>query len=299
MCSFILFASSPFVALPFSISILPQLSPQFGRDPDFDLWTALIQGLYDQKTRIVGESGEATQVSQKREGNSLEHAIDLCFTTVIQQWKSIKSPMPQFAHTSLAMILQIGRLLDLCITNRNLDACTTVFRVVVAREKEYPHAQFENIYRPLVPQLRELLKKHSTLDFWSHPFKNFMRFLIEQCLHELGLKPATTLTMRKIGCGCQMCGALDTFMLSNNTMKQFPGPRNQGQHLEQQISRASDIVTSSRSRPNGNKSFTLVVTKRTEDAALAQWKVRQKAAESFLASVGDRCDCEDHGSSSC
>jgi hypothetical protein len=230
MCSFILFASSPFVALPLFISILPQLSPQSGGDPDFDLWTVLIQGLYDQKARIAGESGEATQVSQKRDGNSLEHAIDLCFTTVMQQWKSIKSPMPLFAHTNLVVILQIGRLLDLCITNRNLDACTTMFRVVVAREKEYPDAQFENVYRPLVPKLRELLTKH-TLDFCSHPFKDFMRFLIEQCLHKLGLKPATTLTMRKIGCGCQICGTLDAFMLSNNTTKQFPGPRNQGQHL--------------------------------------------------------------------
>jgi hypothetical protein len=78
-------------------------------------------------------------------------------------------------------------------------------------------------------------------------------------------------------------------MLSNNTTQEFPGPRSQGQHLEQQIARFSELVTSSRSRPNGKKgkAFTLVVTKKTENPAFAQWTVRQKEAESFLSSIGD------------
>ena len=208
----------------------------------------------------------------------------------MQQWQSIKSPTPQMTRaTSAVLTIHTTSLLDLCITNGDLDASTAIFRVVVTREEESPSTQFENVYCVLVPQLRDLLKKHSTLNFWSHPFKDFIRFLIQQCLHNLGLKPPSTPTMRRIGCGCQICGALDAFMLSNDKTREFPGSRNQGQHLEQQISRASNIVTSSRSRPNGNKSksFTLVVTKRTEDPAFTQWKVRQKETESFLASIGD------------
>ena len=265
------------------ISILPQLSPQPGGDPYFDLRMALIQGLYDQKARIAGDSGEATQLSQKRDKNSYEHAIDLCFTAAMQQWQSIESP------TSSVMISQMAQLLEICITNRDLDACNAIFRVIVTSEEKSPHSQFENVYRPLVPQLRRLLAKQSTLDLSCHPFKNLMRFLIEQCLHNIGLKPVATSEMRRIGCGCHICGALDAFMLSNSTTRQFPGPRHQGQHLEQQISRASEIVASSRSRPNGNKgkAFTLVVTKKTETPAFAQWKVRQKEAESFLSSIGD------------
>ena len=208
----------------------------------------------------------------------------------MQQWQSVLSPTPGMTRiTSAVVIIQMVRLLDLCITNGDLDASTAIFRVVVTREEESPDAQFENVYCPLVPQLRELFRKHSAFDFYTHPFKDFMRFLIEQTLHKVGLKPAATPTMRAIGCGCHVCGTLDLFMLSNNTAREFPGPRKQGQHLEQQISQASDIVTSSRSRPNGNKgkAFTLVVTKRTENPAFTQWKVRLKVAQSFLTSIGD------------
>jgi hypothetical protein len=207
----------------------------------------------------------------------------------MQHWQSIKVGRPMMHATSAIMVVRMVQLLGLCITNGNLDACPAVFRVVVTRAEGSLDAQFADIYRPLVPQLRELLAKH-TLDFCSPPFKDFLRFLIEQCLHNVGLKPAPTPAMRRIGCGCQICGALDAFMLSNSTTKEFPGPRNQGQHLEQRISGASDIVTSSRSRPNGNnknKSFTVVVTKRTENPALTQWDARQKGAESFLSSIGN------------
>jgi hypothetical protein len=237
---------------------------------------------------IVGHSGDATQFPRKRDGNSFEHIIDLCFATVVRQRQCLKSQAtPMGGTTSVSIVIRALDLLDLCICHQDVDACMAIFRALVSREGS-PDNQFRDIYQPLVPQLRQLLAKHS-MDFRSHPFNVFVRLLIERQLSRIGPKPSPTPTMRKVGCGCQICRTLDTFVLSTSATTEFPNVLRQGQHLEKQISEASDILTSSRSRLSGKKgkSFTLVVTKRTENHAFTEWNRRQKEVEDFMTCVGN------------
>ena len=294
-------------------SILPQFRPKEGRvkASDLQFWIAFITALYGEKTVLTAGASSADQHSQKkRDGNSFERVIDLCLEAATH---SLKYNEP---GTAVPGILE---LVGLCITHNDVDGCIAIFRGIASSEGGSVEMKFRLVYYPLMPQLRELLavarqygRSTSDIGLITQPFKGIMQALLGQLLNDfLGPRPRASLPatltaaakMRKIGCdNCQGCKTLDTFMVSNDTTKEYPNVNRLGVHLEERIQAASDIVRSYRRHPpppaHGGRStsdgpFTLVIQKQIEAHAIAQWTMRQKGTRYFLSAIGNDQDIVD------
>jgi hypothetical protein len=102
----------------------------------------------------------------------------------------------------------------------------------------------------------------------------------------LGQKPRpAVMKIRKIGCGCLECDALDRFLTTDTAIERYPLRRDRRIHLERQASKAPDLITFHTER-SGNP-HTLVVTKKPEVVAILRWQTRQADAKTFLSTIGD------------
>jgi hypothetical protein len=114
-----------------------------------------------------------------------------------------------------------------------------------------------------------------------------MRILIRLYLSAvLGQKPRVpAIKIRKIGCGCLECNALDQFLMSNTVTVRYSMRQDRRTHLERHALKAPDLVTFHTER--SGSPHTLVVTKKPDIAAILQWKTRETEAKTFLSSIGD------------
>jgi hypothetical protein len=121
----------------------------------------------------------------------------------------------------------------------------------------------------------------------SYPFGEFFRIIIGAYLLQiLGAKPWHNRVpkIRKIGCGCGDCSAINTFLFSAGSQQTFRLAQSRRTHMEGYLRAAPDLVTYTTIRsgsPHG-----LVVTKSQEIVAAAQWLIRQGEAKEFLGKIG-------------
>ena len=174
-------------------------------------------------------------------------------------------------------------LIDLCLTTGNMNTCAQLLSRLTTSTDDLAQ-QFQVLYFPFLARLRPLLDKHH-VEFSSPPFRDFARTLIGRYL--IGVlrdnpgEPKAK--MRRIGCGCPDCQALDAFLMSEKPTTQFRLRQDRRAHLERQASAAKDIITFH--TITAGSPHTLVLTKRTE--IFKQWSNRVKTARSLLSSIGD------------
>ena len=271
---------------------LTSILTRLGKAPStFAFWVAFITALHERKPFF--EPPRQTESTEgdlhDPDGHTFGEVMGQCLNAAIRQWDS-QSALPAYAFlvangTDNSTISRILQLVGLCITTGDMAACRRLILVIV-RSKTDPAIRFQSLYKPLIPQLRQLLEKHH-IDLCSSPFGDFMRILIGLHLNAvLGPKPRqSAVKIRKVGCGCYECNHLDTFLLSNTVTAQYPLRQDRRTHLERQALRALDLVTFHTVR--SGSPHTLVVTKKPEVAAVLQWQTRQTEARAFLSSIGD------------
>lgn len=183
---------------------------------------------------------------------------------------------------------EIGRIKELveCIVSANqLELLEHLF-VHFIKSSEQVEPTFENVLKLVVQHLVQILEKHGiALD--SNTCKFFFRWLIENYLQTvLGAKTNTVnpAPPRKIGCGCRVCHALDTFIMSTERTQIFREAQPTQKHLEKQLSKATDLVTYSTHRWGGLYEFE--VTRLSSIVDADNWHSRRQAAMDFLKSIG-------------
>ena len=257
------------------------LLPKLDKAPStFAFWVAFITTLHEKRPAD----------SQGHDGREFRDIIGQCLNAAICQWDAAPSPSYGYYATAMATadtntISRIVELVGLCITTSDMAACGRLILAVV-RGKQDVAKRFRTLYGPLIPELRQLLERHH-MELYSPPFKVFLRTLIGLYLSAiLGQKPClAAIKIRKIGCGCLECNALDQFLTTKAVTARYPLHQERRTHLERQMLKVPDLVAFDTER--SGRPYTLVVTKKPEVVTILQWQSRLTEAKTFLSSIGD------------
>jgi hypothetical protein len=242
-------------------------------------------------------SAEPGLQAEKTSSNEVafQNAVKLCLAAAVLQWKVVVAqprpsypynPNPKPTPTKTSRIIQ---LVDLCRLTGCMDQCERLFHSVQhSKEDGDLRSKFQNLYIPLIAELRKLLLSRK-IDISTPPFGQFFRTLIGIYLRGiLGPKPLhmQSWTTRSIGCGCSECNSLDIFLLSSSAPERmFRFNQTIRHHLAQRLSAVRNLVTFETIRtgsPHG-----LLVKKKPEVVAGVRWAVRQDRARAFLGSIGN------------
>lgn len=142
------------------------------------------------------------------------------------------------------MIDRIIEILDETLHGGFRDISRILF-VEILTSPGVSKAKFIEVYTPLIKKICELLQKHE-LDISSPPFIDFFQVVIATYLRDiLGNKSESRNNyLRKVGCRCADCGALDKFMLDPESQEHtFRLTSSRREHLEKHLTGASDICT--------------------------------------------------------
>ncbi|KAK0501477.1 hypothetical protein EDD18DRAFT_1066392 [Armillaria luteobubalina] len=270
----------------FSETQMPtRIIPRLAKSPSlYPFWIAFIQSLHANRD-IIQETGSDSSTPK----------FDLlvqCLDNVLNLWESVVAapaprpyyyPGPPAAASQQPTVTRVIQLVDLCISSDHTEMFKTLF-VNILKRKPPNRANFQTLYTPVIPALRQLLQKKK-IDICTHPFADIIQVFIGSYLRDvLGAKPRAV-SMRRLGCGCTECGMLNTFLKNTSaetTLRFLQAKRN---HLEGFLRGASDLVTYEivrTGRPQG-----LLVRKRPEVLASLQWSTRQAEAKTFLNIIGD------------
>ncbi|PBK72531.1 hypothetical protein ARMSODRAFT_882642 [Armillaria solidipes] len=265
----------------FSETIMPRLA----KSPSlYSFWIAFIQSLYANRNAIQ-ETGSDSSTPKS-------DLLVQCLDNVLNLWESVvaaPAPRPYYysgppaAPSQQPTVTRVIQLVDLCISTDHTEMCKTLF-VTILKRKPPNRANFQTLYTPVIPELRQLLQKKK-IDICAPPFADIMQVFIGSYLRDvLGSKPRSV-NMRRLGCGCAECGMLNTFLRNTSaetTLRFLQAKRN---HIEGFLRGASDLVTYEivrTGRPQG-----LLVRKRPEVLASLQWSTRQAEGKTFLNMIGD------------
>lgn len=240
---------------------------------------------------------ESSNASQGGGKNPVDNVIEKALEAASKQWSEAPEAL-QFAwndelqiptrNTQVAQTGKVDRIMEIveqCIVSDNLEICRTLF-VDILKVTGISSEKFTQIYNPLIPRLRAFLQSRS-LDLWTTPFVDLLQILIGAYLRGVLGKKGEDLNhrLRKIGCGCQDCQSLDVFILNKTTHTTLIRlVQKKRIHLEKRIAGAPDLCTYEtirRGSPHGVR-----VTKLPEVVEASTWDYRQKAARTFLSSIG-------------
>ena len=249
-----------------------------------------------EKSALVKHEASASASNSNENGGTFDGELLRCLNAAVRQWDSVVA-QPQASHSypylgrqpsqpSTSKISRIVQLVDLCLSTGKLKSCGILLVLVVKSQADLS-TKFKTLFTPLIPELRQLLTRKA-IDISSSPFGDFFRVVIGAYLqHILGAKPRHNRApkIRKIGCGCGDCRAINNFLLSAASQQTFRAPQSRRTHIEGHLRVASDLLTYTTIRsgsPHG-----LHVTKNQEIVAAAQWLIRQGEAKTFLGRIGN------------
>jgi len=281
---------SPFLSLKLFVRLLPQLI----KIPSiYDFWIEFLLVLQQNKAVFLTNGKASTSAGASAEAQSpFDKVLQRCLSAALRQWDSVAvqpRSYPYYGNTSSepssSKISRIVQLADFCITSGHLKSCENLLALVINSQGELTN-KFKTLYTPLISELRQVLTRKE-MDMSSYPFGEFFRIIIGTYLqHILGAKPRQTRVpkMRKIGCGCVDCRAINTFLFSASSQQMFRYAQSRRTHMEGYLRAAPDLVTYSTIRsgsPHG-----LIVSKSQDIVAAAQWLNRQGEAKTFLGKIG-------------
>ena len=240
----------------------------------YPFWVALIKALEAKKDGALKD---------KIVIEGLEQLSTACFNAVIPLWDSADA-YSYYGYAQTTKVPRVIELLDLCITTKHMPYCKILLASVL-KSTGTTTAKFPALYTPLISRLPEALRKRN-IDILTAPFSEAIKALVGQYLHEVvGDKPkGSKVTMRKAGCGCVNCNALDSFLVGPNASSLFRLPVARKSHVEKRVQKIADLV-----------SYTIVTTgrphiqisKSPEIVAVGKWGTKITEARTFLKQVGD------------
>lgn len=292
------------------------LLPIFLKRPNYGFLIALIKALQEARQSILDhlEKAKATlntststeakrgppadakhEVASESQGDGktpVDKVIEMVLAAAAKKWSVSASVSynyitnsTQIAETGKGKVNRIIEIVQLTIISDNLDICRTLF-IDILKSTGTSSEKFTQIYTPLIPRLRILLRSRK-IDLCAPPFVDLFQILIGSYLREvLGKKGQRSKPrLREIGCGCPDCLELDRFILDPTAQKTiFRFAQKRRTHLERKTANASDLCSCETVRwgnPHG-----LQVTKNPEVVEAYTWENRQKAARTFLSSLG-------------
>ncbi|KAK0467210.1 uncharacterized protein EV420DRAFT_672155 [Desarmillaria tabescens] len=265
----------------FSETIMPRLA----KSPSlYSFWIAFVNSLHTNRDTIQETIADSSTPKPALLVQCLDNVLNLWESVVaVPNLRPYYYTGPPPVAPQQPMVTRIIQLVDLCISTDHTEMCKTLF-VTILKRKPPSHANFQALYTPLIPELRQLLQKKK-IDICAPPFADIMQIFIGSYLHDvLGAKPRAV-NIRRLGCGCAECGMLNTFLKNTSaetTLRFLQAKRN---HIEGFLRGATDLVTyeTVRSgRPQG-----LLVRKRPDVLASLQWSARQADVRTFLNMIGD------------
>ncbi|KAJ7149059.1 hypothetical protein C8R43DRAFT_1007990 [Mycena crocata] len=180
---------------------------------------------------------------------------------------------------------RLSEIIDLCLATRRLDMCRRVLFITVPRNQSADWVP--DILSPLyIPNLRSTLTDHG-MEVYHKPFSDFFRAVIGCYLHHvLG---AFSGGLRKLCGSCNVCSALDDFLMSAKlTQAHFVGSKSHTSHLQTHLMGSSDILSyysiQDAAVVGGN---VLIVDKHRDSDVDPQWRSRKNRAMEFLATIGE------------
>ncbi|KAJ3532052.1 hypothetical protein NMY22_g7900 [Coprinellus aureogranulatus] len=244
----------------------------------------------------LAESTRATLANVVR--SSLEAAIpkweEGLSVPSSRDWQSGRTQVSTNNITPNFKTNRICDILDVCFNIGDKELCVVLLDRLLQPLANNSRVQerFEEIFIPLVPQLKPVLAKHG-MSITSEPFRSFFKAIVSSYLSSIltphiPKKLTSALPTRNAGCGrCSECGQLKAFINNSAPNICFQLHMNIRKHIEAEITKAriSDIVTTETVKYSSP--HTLVVTKRPELVAQLAWKEAQANASQFLKNVGN------------
>jgi hypothetical protein len=239
-----------------------------------------VEALQKAKKSLL-EASPAASISQSNQAtrsDTLKAAMEQCLVAALQQWGRDTPRMSVYDEVDGAT-----HLVELSLITGLPNLCTRTLQLVLNTKGE---KEFYTFYSPLITQLRKLGSSHE-FDIYV-ALDGFLQYLIGWHLSAvLSSKPQSQInwSLPKVGCGCQDCVVLDTFMLSGAREHRFNLTESRRWHLELRLMSECILVTCT--TIGFGSPHTLVVTKRFEATNVGQWEHRQREAKVFLAAIGD------------
>lgn len=262
-------------------------------DSMYTFWAAFTRRLYAVKETLpVGTEDNLDTVPSC----PADAFVDKVFEVAVQLWEvKIAVPQPQASYwrgppkidknlPNPQQVMRILDIIDLCLSTNHVDSCRPLF-VLIFNVKPPSPATFKSMYRSLTSALRKYLDQKN-LSICDAPFAEIAQVLVGSYLHGvLGAKP-NPVNLRKVGCGCENCQKVDSFVQNAEpetvTLHINQVPK---RHLLTYLHMARDLVDYKiieRGRPQP-----LVVSRSVGLKAVRNWPKKQANARAFLASVGD------------
>ncbi|KAJ3870565.1 hypothetical protein F5051DRAFT_447492 [Lentinula edodes] len=153
---------------------------------------------------------------------------------------------PTAVSPSTSTPSRITELVKLCFLARFLDPLTRLWSLLTKAKPLTLQENFQTIYNPLIPQLRQLLMTKN-LDISSSPFLELIQVVLGSYLRfVLGARPNPNALVpaRKLGCGCSNCQVLDNFLMSKSLEQTFRLMQARRTHWERQLYSGRDLTIS-------------------------------------------------------
>ncbi|TFK65122.1 hypothetical protein BDN72DRAFT_824875 [Pluteus cervinus] len=252
-------------------------------------WITLIKALVQKKETAQPSSPEWKAYSQK--------CLDIATSSWVAEnaLANVQPPAPtyngRFGYYTAAQVIQDTKastaiqLIELCLSLDRATSCLTILDSL-SKVGGDSKTKFQVLFKPCIQDLRRILPKYS-LSINISPYREFAQHVIGLYLRDiLGTKGQfLPSNIRKLGCGCHDCRALDAFLLSSESQYRFSRAQNMRTHLESRLRQAPDLVTFSTIR--SGSPHTLLIQKKPEVIAACTWAGRQSAAREFLGNFGD------------
>lgn len=265
------FCISYFLSIPNKVlRMMPKLAES--ASDTFSFWPALIRELQGVKV----QSG-----AHGTHDPGLENLIDSCLKLLRDHCVEVINE-----EGCQEMMFCVMQLLELSIVTKRAGHWEPLLASVLAYDKISTEAKLSSIYIPLLQRFTLLLQRDEFDDATS-AFDNFRRTLVGQCLHDfLGEKPKRlSVKLRKLGCDCDDCEAVNAHMEGPKLTKSFPLAKARRSHVEERIGRMPDLI--SFTIDPDYRPYHLVITKTEQLSALIRWELRAARAKSFLSEIGD------------
>ncbi|KAF8067976.1 hypothetical protein FPV67DRAFT_1494449 [Lyophyllum atratum] len=287
--------------------ILPQLRKKLSIYP---FKVAFVKALHEQKDGIPEQPSSkphSKTESQLPERNPFDGLMEDLLNLVVLEWDqfvvaeepvadesdsghdNIPSNGRQLAVIQEMKIERVIEIVDLCLLTGHMAPCVMLFLKLL--QVQDPAAdKFPKLYTPLVPRLRDLMRAKGVALRHSYPFSNFLQLLVGYYLRDVLVTPGhiPQTNIPKIGCGCEYCRYLDSFLTGGKARETFRLVAQHRRHLEDRLYTARDLVTYDTIRKGSPHS--LEVTKSPEIVATQTWAGRVERAKVFLRSIGDDQD---------
>ncbi|KAJ6450314.1 hypothetical protein C8R47DRAFT_1329903 [Mycena vitilis] len=233
-----------------------------------DFWVDFLRAVYTLRPEATNDDEDA---------KTFDSLTDEGLDTIISDFKLVlRSGDIALRHRRLS------ELIDLCIATRRLDMCRRILFMTVPSDQGPDWVP--DVSSPLyAPHLRRTLREHN-MEVYHKPFSDFFRAVIGAYLHHV-LGP---LTLRRICGACNVCAALDDFLVTPKlTQAHFVGAKSHTGHLQTHLQTAPDILSFYQIADTAVAGGNVIIVNKLDVETNPLWRPRKDRAMEFLMTIGE------------